>query len=148
MFILDAYAQSTNTSTSSTFESLQQFLPLILIFVVFYFLLIRPQQKKTKAHRELISQLRRGDRVLIQSGIIGQINKVINDTEVLVEIADDVRVRVVRSAISEVLAKTESVSDSNKESKIKDEISDDNIVETSKIKKKKLSVFSRISDKK
>ncbi|PKU23699.1 preprotein translocase subunit YajC [Telmatospirillum siberiense] len=120
MFISEAYAQAAGGSAGGL-ESLQQFLPLVLIFVVFYFLLLRPQQKKMKAHREMVSQLRRGDRVLTQGGIIGQINKVISETEVSVEIADGVRVRVIRSAISEVLAKTEPVSGASKDAASKDE---------------------------
>jgi preprotein translocase subunit YajC len=116
MFISEAYAQAAGASAGGI-DSLQQFAPLILIFVVFYFLLLRPQQKKVKAHREMVTQLRRGDRVLTQGGIIGQINKVISDTELSVEIADGVRVRVLRSSITEVLAKTEPVSGAAKESK-------------------------------
>jgi preprotein translocase subunit YajC len=79
-------------------------MPLLLIFVVFYFLLIRPQQKKMKQHRELISALKRGDRVLTAGGIIGSVVKV-EDAELLVEIAKDVRVRVARTTISDVLSK-------------------------------------------
>lgn len=124
MFISEAYAQAAGASAGGL-ESLQQFLPLVLIFVVFYFLLLRPQQKKMKAHREMVSQLRRGDRVLTQGGIIGQINKVISDTEVSVEIADGVRVRVIRSAISEVLAKTEPVSGAAKDTASKDGAKDE-----------------------
>lgn len=116
MFISEAYAQAAAAPTGGL-ENLQQFLPLVLIFVVFYFLLLRPQQKKMKAHRELVSQVRRGDRVLTQGGIIGQINKVINDAEVSVEIAEGVRVRVMRSAIAEVLAKTEPVGSAAKDDK-------------------------------
>ena len=82
-------------------------LPLILIFVVFWFLLIRPQQKKMKQHREMITAIRRGDRVLTGGGIIGTVSKVLNDTELQVEIAEGVRVKVLRSTVSEVLAKTE-----------------------------------------
>jgi preprotein translocase subunit YajC len=106
MFISEAYAQAAAPAAGGL-ENLQQFLPLVLIFVVFYFLLLRPQQKKMKAHREMVTQLRRGDRVLTSGGILGQITKVLNETEVQVEIAEGVRVRVARSAISEVLAKTE-----------------------------------------
>ena len=79
-------------------------MPLLLIFVVFYFLLIRPQQKKMKQHREMISAIKRGDRVLTAGGIIGSVVKV-EDAELLVEIAKDVRVRVARSTISDVLSK-------------------------------------------
>ena len=81
-------------------------LPLVLIFVVFYFLLIRPQQKKMKLHREMISALKRGDKVLTAGGIIGNIVKV-EDGELLVEIAKDVRVRVARGTVSDVLSKPE-----------------------------------------
>lgn len=112
MLISQAYAQAAAGPGAGGLGDLSQFMPLVLIFVVFYFLLIRPQQKKMKAHRELVAQLRRGDRVLTQGGIIGQINKVLNDSEVSVEIAEGVRVRMMRSAIAEVMAKTEPVSPS------------------------------------
>ena len=86
------------------FESL---LPLVLIFVVFYFLLIRPQQKKQKQHREMLEALRRGDRIVTAGGIVGTITKA-NETELTVEIADAVKVRVMRGMVSDVLAKTEA----------------------------------------
>ena len=82
-------------------------LPLVLIFVVFYFLLIRPQQKKMKAHKALIQALRRGDRVVTAGGLMGTVTKVTSDTELQVEIADGVRVRIVRATIQDVLAKPE-----------------------------------------
>jgi preprotein translocase subunit YajC len=102
MFISPAYAQGVGGG--GTFEAL---LPLVLIFAVFYFLLIRPQQKKMKQHKEMLGAMRRGDRVVTGGGIIGTITKVLNDNEVTVEIADGVKVRVQRSLISAVLAKTE-----------------------------------------
>jgi preprotein translocase subunit YajC len=104
MFVTPAYAQTAGTPGG--FE-LVQFLPLILIFVVFWFLLIRPQQKKMKQHKEMISSVRRGDRVLTGGGIIGTVTKVVNDNELQVEIAENVRVKVARSSITEVLAKTQ-----------------------------------------
>ncbi|HEX3954495.1 MAG TPA: preprotein translocase subunit YajC [Stellaceae bacterium] len=82
-----------------------QFLPLVLIFVVFYFLLIRPQQKKQKDHRALLESLRRGDRVVTGGGIVGTVSKVIGNDEVEIDIAQNVRVRVIRSTINTVLAK-------------------------------------------
>jgi preprotein translocase subunit YajC len=107
MFVSPAYAQAA--AGGGSMGALEQFLPLILIFVVFYFLLIRPQQKKMKQHKEMLGQLRRGDRVVTAGGIIGTVNKMINDTEVSVEIAEGVRVRVLRSTITEVMSKTEPV---------------------------------------
>ncbi|WP_142850647.1 preprotein translocase subunit YajC [Telmatospirillum sp. J64-1] len=106
MLISPAYAQAAGGGGMGGIEA---FLPLILIFVVFYFLLIRPQQKKLKQHREMLSNLRRGDRVVTGGGIIGQITKVVNDSEVVVEIADNVRVKVARATIADVLSKTEPV---------------------------------------
>lgn len=107
MFVTPAYAQAAG-GTPGTFD-LINFLPLVLIFVVFWFLLIRPQQKKMKQHREMIAAVRRGDRVLTGGEIIGTVIKVLNDSELQVEIAEGVRVKVARSTISEVLAKTEPV---------------------------------------
>ncbi|MFW8636858.1 preprotein translocase subunit YajC [Cribrihabitans pelagius] len=84
-----------------------QFLPLILIFVIMYFLLIRPQQKKMKQHQAMVDGLRRGDQVVTQGGVIGKVAKVKEDGEVEVEIADGVKVRVVKATIAQVLSKTE-----------------------------------------
>ena len=84
-----------------------QFLPLILIFAIMYFLLIRPQQKKVKEHQAMVAALRRGDQVITQGGIIGKVTKVKEDGEVEIEIAENVRVRVVKSTIATVMSKTE-----------------------------------------
>jgi preprotein translocase subunit YajC len=108
MFVSPAYAQAAGGGGFGGFESL---LPLVLIFVVFYFLLIRPQQKKQKQHREMLAALRRGDRVVTAGGIIGQITRVSSDSELIVEIADGVRVRMLRGMVSDVLAKTEPKGD-------------------------------------
>ncbi|MBW8310276.1 MAG: preprotein translocase subunit YajC [Candidatus Paracaedibacteraceae bacterium] len=88
---------------------IMSFLPLLMIFVIFYFLLIRPQQKKMKEHQAMLVAVRRGDKVVTSGGLIGTVSKVNSDTEVLVEIAENVKVRVVKSMISEVLSKTEAV---------------------------------------
>lgn len=88
-------------------EALGQFIPLILIFAIMWFLLIRPQQKKMKEHQAMVAALRRGDQVITQGGLIGKVSKVKDDGELEVEIADGVRVRVVRGTISQVLNKTE-----------------------------------------
>ena len=102
MLISPAYAQGTGLLDQS---ALVQFLPLVLIFVVFYFLLIRPQQKKQKDHRTMLDALRRGDRVVTGGGILGTVSKVVSNDEVEVDIASNVRVRVLRSTITSVLAK-------------------------------------------
>ena len=102
MWISTAYAQGTGIFDQN---ALVQFLPLILIFVVFYFLLIRPQQRKAKDQKTMLDALRRGDRVVTGGGIIGTVARVDNPEEVVVDIAENVRVRVVRSTITTVLAK-------------------------------------------
>ena len=90
-------------------ESFAQFVPLILIFVIMYFLLIRPQQKKVKEHQAMVAALRRGDEVVTQGGLIGKITKVKDDAEVEVELAEGMKVRVVRATIAQVRSKTEPV---------------------------------------
>ncbi len=104
IFISTAYAQ---TSQQGTAEFLNTLLMFGLIFLVFYFLVIRPQQKKLKRHRELLGAIRRGDRVVTGGGIIGLIVKVINDNEVLIEIAENVRVKIIRETITNVINKAE-----------------------------------------
>ena len=88
-------------------NGLESFIPIILIFVIMYFLLIRPQQKKIKEHKNMVESLRRGDQVLTQGGIIGKITKVKEGEEIEVELAKDVKVSVIRSTIVNVLSKTE-----------------------------------------
>ena len=89
-------------------NALAQFIPLILIFAIMYFLLIRPQQKKMKDHQAMVNNLRRGDQVVTAGGLIGKVSKVKEDNEIEVELADGVKVRVVQSTISQVLNKTEA----------------------------------------
>ena len=103
MFATPPFAQAAG-GAAGAFTS---FVPLILIFGIMYFLLIRPQQKKMKEHRNMVEALRRGDTVLTQGGIIGKVVKVKEDGEVEVEIADGIKVRVVKSTIAQVLNKTE-----------------------------------------
>ena len=110
MLISPAYAQAGGAPGGFDLISL---MPLLLIFVVFYFLLIRPQQKKMKQHRDMVAGLKRGDRVLTAGGIIGSVVKV-EDAELLVEIAKDVRVRVARSTISDVLSKPQPAGETAK----------------------------------
>ncbi|MEX0695063.1 MAG: preprotein translocase subunit YajC [Rhodospirillales bacterium] len=106
MFISPAYAQAAGGGGGDAFQA---FLPLILIFIVFYFLLIRPQQKKIKQHKETLEGIRRGDKVITGGGIIATVTKVDNDNEVTVEIAKDIKVKVQRSTIAGVVNRTEPV---------------------------------------
>jgi preprotein translocase subunit YajC len=104
MLISPAYAQAPGAGLFDQ-SALIQFLPLVLIFVVFYFLLIRPQQKKQKDHRTMLDALRRGDRIVTGGGILASVSKVVSPEEVEVDIASGVRVRLLRSTITSVLAK-------------------------------------------
>ncbi len=127
MLISTAYAQSGGGGMLGGIEPL---LPLVLIFVVFYFLLIRPQQKKAKAHRELLGNLRRGDRVVTNGGLVGKITRVPNDLELIVEIAEGVKVRIMRGMISELMSKPQPVREKAKdreeeEDEAEDEAEDD-----------------------
>ncbi len=88
-------------------EAIQQFVPLILIFAIMYFLLIRPQQKKVKEHKAMVDGLRRGDQVVTAGGLIGKVVKVKDDGELEVELADNVKVRVVQSTLATVVSTTE-----------------------------------------
>jgi preprotein translocase subunit YajC len=88
-------------------EAFAQFVPLILIFGIMYFLLIRPQQKKVKEHQAMVAALRRGDQVVTQGGMIGKVTKVKDDGELELEIADGVKVRVIQSTIATVMSKGE-----------------------------------------
>jgi preprotein translocase subunit YajC len=102
MLISPAYAQGTGLMDQS---AMLQFLPLVLIFVVFYFLLIRPQQTKQKQQKAMLDALRRGDRVVTGGGILATVARVVNQDEVELDIAPNVRVRVMRSTITSILAK-------------------------------------------
>jgi len=103
MLISPAYAQAAGGGA----DLFTSFLPIILIFVVFYFLLIRPQQKKVKLHRDMVGALRRGDKIVTAGGLIGTVTKVISDTEVQLELAEGVRVRAMRHTIQDVMSRTE-----------------------------------------
>ena len=102
MFAEVAYAMGAGNGGGGGMGSLTSFLPLILMFVVFYFLLIWPQQKKAKAHRQVLANLQKGDNVVTSSGIYGQITG-LTDTTVTLEIAEKVRIKVSRSAVAGVV---------------------------------------------
>jgi preprotein translocase subunit YajC len=106
MFISDAYAQTAEAAGGG--DMLVSLAPLVLIFIVFWFFLIRPQQKRMKEHKALVAALKKGDKVLTNGGILGTVTKIIDDHEAEVEIAAGVRVRFLRSAVSEIVNKTGS----------------------------------------
>ena len=107
MFITPAFAQGLG-GNSDMFMSL---LPFVAIFVIMYFLILRPQQRRAKEHQELVKNLRRGDTVITSGGLVGKVTKVVDDDQIEVEIAEGVRVRQVRSMVSGVRAKGEPVKD-------------------------------------
>jgi preprotein translocase subunit YajC len=108
MFITPAFAQGAG---SSGLETYIQFVPIALVFVIMYMLMIRPQQKRVKQHQEMVKNLRRGDSVITSGGTIGKVTKLVDDDQIEIEIAQGVRVRQMRSMVSEVRAKGEPVPD-------------------------------------
>ena len=109
MVITPAFAQSGLFGGDS--NMLVQFMPLILIIVIMYFLILRPQQQKVKQHQAMIKALRRGDTVVTNGGLVAKVIKVVDDDQIEVEIADGVRVRQMRAMVSDVRAKGEPVKD-------------------------------------
>ena len=108
MFITPAFAQGLSLGGDNMLMSL---LPFILIFVIMYFLILRPQQKRVKQHQELVKNVRRGDTVVTNGGLVGKITKVIDDDQIEVEVAEGVRIRQMRQMIADVRAKGEPVKD-------------------------------------
>ena len=106
MFVSTAYAQASGALGDGLSSVL---VPMVLIFVVFYFFLIRPQQKKAKQHKDMLGAIRRGDKVVTGGGIVGKVSKVIDENEIQVEISQGVRVRVQRSLVASVFTKVEPV---------------------------------------
>jgi len=104
MFVTPAYAQAAAPAAGGG-AAFAQFIPLILVFLIMYFLIMRPQQKKMKQHRQMVEALKKGDNVITQGGIIGKVVAV-RDDEVEVEIAQGVRIRVVRATIAQVVNRT------------------------------------------
>jgi preprotein translocase subunit YajC len=103
--VTPAFAQGGSLMGSDSL--LVTMLPFVLIFVIMYFLILRPQQKRVKEHTELVKNLRRGDTVVTSGGLVGKVTKVVDDEQIEVEIADGVRIRQMRQMVSGVRAKTE-----------------------------------------
>ena len=106
MLITPAFAQAAGAA-GDTNSMLMSLLPFALIFVIMYFLILRPQQKKVKDHAELVKNIRRGDTVVTSGGLVGKVTKVVDDDQIEFEISDGVRVRQMRQMISGVRAKGE-----------------------------------------
>jgi preprotein translocase subunit YajC len=106
MFISEAYAQAAGGSAGAP-ELIGMIAPLIMIMGVFYFLLIRPQQRKMKLHQEMLGKVGKGDTVITGGGLIGKVVKIVDDNELLVEVGENVKVRVLRSGVSDVRSKGE-----------------------------------------
>jgi len=104
MLITPAYAQ---TAGGGGGDFLVTLFPFLIVFAIIYLLILRPQQKRIKEHKAMVSGVRRGDTVVTAGGLIGKVTKVADDNEVVVEVAEGVRVRVVRSTLSDVRSKTE-----------------------------------------
>ena len=109
MFIAPAFAQSGGAAGGS--EMIMSLLPFVLIFVIMYFLVLRPQQRRVKQHQELVKNVRRGDTIVTSGGLVGKVTKVVDDDYLEVEVADGVRVRQMRAMVSDVRAKGEPVRD-------------------------------------
>jgi preprotein translocase subunit YajC len=108
MFISEAWAQAAGDAAGGAQSMLVTVAPMVLIFIVFWFLLIRPQQKKAKEHRAMVGALKRGDRVVTNGGIYGQVSHVADD-HLMVEIADGVKIKIVRDAVAAIPSKAEPV---------------------------------------
>ncbi len=107
MLVTPAFAQTPGGAGGT--EMLFSLLPFVLIFVIMYFLIIRPQRQRMKQHQEMIKNVRRGDTIVTSGGIIGKVSKVTDESELQVEIAEGVKVRIARGMIAEVRAKGEPV---------------------------------------
>jgi preprotein translocase subunit YajC len=107
MIITPAYAQAAGAPGLD----MMGYLPLVLIFVILYFFILRPQQKRAKEHQEMVKNVRRGDTLITSGGLVGKVTKVVDDDQVEMEIADGVRVRQVKSMVTDVRAKGEPVKD-------------------------------------
>jgi preprotein translocase subunit YajC len=107
MFISPAYAQASPLGG----EGLSFLVPMVLVFVIMYFLILRPQQKRVKQHAEMVKNVRKGDSVITSGGLVGKVTKVVDDDQIEIELAEGVRVRQMRQMVTDVRAKGEPVKD-------------------------------------
>ena len=111
MLITPAFAQGLPGLGGDAGGMITSLMPLILIIVIMYFLVLRPQQRRVKQHQEMVKAVRRGDTVVTNGGLVGKVTKVVDDDQIEVEIAEGVRVRQMRSMVTDVRAKSEPVKD-------------------------------------
>jgi preprotein translocase subunit YajC len=112
MFSTPAFAQGLfGGGAGGEGGMLMSLLPFLLIFVIMYFLILRPQQKRVKQHAEMVKNVRRGDSVVTNGGLVGKVTKVVDDDQIEIEIADGVRIRQMRQMVTDVRAKGEPVKD-------------------------------------
>ncbi|NJL50585.1 MAG: preprotein translocase subunit YajC [Blastochloris sp.] len=111
MFISPAFAQTAPATGSGGTDMLLSLMPFVLIFIIMYFLILRPQQKRAKQHQEMVKNLRRGDIVVTAGGLVARISKVIDDNEIELQLGEGLKVRQIRGMISEVRSKSEPVKD-------------------------------------
>ena len=107
MFISKAWAQAAGAGGGGMDGLLSNIAPLILIFIVFYFLLIRPQQRRAREHREMLAGVRRGDQVVTGGGFLGKVTKVLSDSEIEIELAEGVRVRALKGTLQSIVSRGE-----------------------------------------
>ena len=110
MFITPAFAQAAGAA-GDTYSMLMSLLPFAMIFVIMYFLILRPQQRKAKEHTNLVKNIRRGDTVVTNGGLVGKVTKVVDDEQIEIEVSDGVRIRQMRQMISGVRSKGEPTSE-------------------------------------
>lgn len=115
MFVTSAFAQDGAASApAASGDLLMSILPFVFIFAILYFLMIRPQQRRVKLHQQMIANLRRGDVVVTAGGLIGKVDRLVDENEVVIDLGEGMKVRAVRGLISEVRGKTEPVAANDK----------------------------------
>ena len=117
MLISPAFAQASGSAPAGAMDALVQFVPIVAMIAMFYFVFLRPQQRRAKEQRELVQSARRGDTIVTTGGLIGKVTKSVDDNEVELEIAPNIKVRLARSGIAEVRAKGEPVKDATSPAK-------------------------------
>ena len=116
MFISPAFAQGGSLFGGGDSPLTSFMIPLVAMFAIMYFLILRPQQKRQKQHQEMIKNVRRGDTVITNGGLVGKITKVVDDDQIEIELAEGVRVRQMRAMVADVRAKGEPVKEKDKDS--------------------------------